>query len=168
MPTKTKTGVICLLEFKHMSDVTSHYIVRAKRVAEAQYASLRSALVITIHRQGWKVEQVIFIAGARSLNEEELKTSLTYFEVPPVSIEPIRAKLDMKIFDEYTNILKGMYSIRCNGRSDHGGTIVHPSHGRSDHGDTPARPSWGTTSPLTGSLTKLGNTRRERKRERND
>ena len=30
MPTKTKTGVICLLEFKRMSDVTSHYIVRAK------------------------------------------------------------------------------------------------------------------------------------------
>ena len=41
MPTKTKAGVICLLEFKRMSDVTSHYIVRAKRVAEAQYASLR-------------------------------------------------------------------------------------------------------------------------------
>ena len=36
MPTKTKAGVICPLEFKRMSDVTSHYIVRAKRVAEAQ------------------------------------------------------------------------------------------------------------------------------------
>ena len=52
-----------------MSDVTSHYIVRAKRVAEAQYSSLRSALTITMQRQGWKVEQVSFIAGARSLNE---------------------------------------------------------------------------------------------------
>ena len=30
MPTKSKSGVICLLEFKRMSDVTSHYIVRAK------------------------------------------------------------------------------------------------------------------------------------------
>ncbi len=40
MPTKTKAGVICLLEFKRLSDVTSHYIVRAKRVAEAQYSSL--------------------------------------------------------------------------------------------------------------------------------
>ena len=39
IPTKTKTGVICLLEFKRKSDVTSHHIVRAKRVAEAQYAS---------------------------------------------------------------------------------------------------------------------------------
>ena len=26
MPTKTKAGVICLLEFKRMSDVTSHYM----------------------------------------------------------------------------------------------------------------------------------------------
>ncbi len=105
-----------------------------------------------MHRQGWKVEQVSFITGARSLNEEELKKNLTFFEVPPVSIEPIRVKLDMKIFDEYANILKGMYSIRCNGRSDHGDTIVHPSHGRSDHGDTPGCPAWGSTSPLMEDL----------------
>ena len=122
MPTKTKAGVICLLEFKRISDVTSHYIVRAKHEAEAQYASLRSALAITMQRQGWKVEQVSFIAGAQSLNEEKLKKNLTYFEVPPASIEPICAKLAIQIFDEYGNILKGMYSIRFNGRSDHGDT----------------------------------------------
>ena len=40
IPTNTKTGVICLLEFKHMSDVTSHYIVRGKNVTMAQYESL--------------------------------------------------------------------------------------------------------------------------------
>ena len=40
MPTNTKSVVIYLLEFKHMSDVTSHYIVRAKNVAMAQYESL--------------------------------------------------------------------------------------------------------------------------------
>ena len=68
IPTKTKSGVICLLEVKVMSDVTSHYIVRAKRVAETQYASLRSVLVITMQRQGWKVEQVSFKTGACSLN----------------------------------------------------------------------------------------------------
>ena len=52
MQTKTQVGVICLLEFKRMSDVTRHYIVSAKRVAEAQYASLRSAIAITMQRQG--------------------------------------------------------------------------------------------------------------------
>ena len=72
VPTKGGAGVICLLEFKRMSDVTSHYIVRAKRVAEAQYASLKSALAITMQRQGWKVEQVSFIARARSLNEKKI------------------------------------------------------------------------------------------------
>jgi hypothetical protein len=109
-----------------MSDVTSHYIVRAKRLAEAQYASLRSALSITMQRQGWKVDQVSFIAGARSLNEEELKKNLAYFEVPSASVEPIRAKLAMKILDEYANILKGMYSIRFNGRPDHGAQLGGP------------------------------------------
>jgi hypothetical protein len=59
----------------------------------------------------------------------------------------------MKIFDEYANILKGMYSIGCNGRPDHGGTSVHSVHGRSDHGDAPVCPTWGSTSPLINSLT---------------
>ena len=45
MPTDTKSGVICLLEFKRMSDVTSHYIVRAKSVTMTQYESLHWALV---------------------------------------------------------------------------------------------------------------------------
>ena len=41
--TRTKVGVIRLLEFERMSDVTNHYVVRDKREAE-QYDSLRSAL----------------------------------------------------------------------------------------------------------------------------
>ena len=115
-----------------MSDVTSHYVVNVKHVAETQYASLRSALALTMQSQRWKVEQVSCIAGAWSLNEKELKKNLTFFEVPPSSIEPIHAKLAMKIFDEYANIQKGMYSIRCTGKSDHGVTSVRLTNGRSD------------------------------------
>jgi hypothetical protein len=63
-----------------------------------------------------------------------------YFEVPSASAEPIHAKLAMTIFDEYGNILKGMYSIRFNGTYDHGGTSARPTNGSSDHGDTPACP----------------------------
>jgi hypothetical protein len=136
-----------------MSVVTSHYIVRDKHEAETQYSFLRSALTMTMRRQSWKVEQVSFIAGVRSVNEEELKKNLSFFEVPSTSIESIRAKLDMKIFDEYSNILKGMYSTRYNGRSDHGDTSVRPVHGRSNHVDTPACPAWESTSPLIHSLT---------------
>ena len=99
------------------------------------------------------VEQVSFIVGVRSLNEEELKKNLEYFKVPSASMEPIRSKLAMKIFYEYANILKGMYSIRFKGRSDHGVTSVRPANGRSDHGDTPACPAGWTTPPLINSLT---------------
>ena len=45
----------------------------------------------------------------------------------------------MTIFDEYANILKGMYIIRFNGRYDLEGTSARPDTGRSDHGDTSAR-----------------------------
>ncbi len=111
-----------------MSDVTNQYIVRAKHVPEAQYLSLGSALSETMQRQGWMVEQVSFITGSWSLNEEEIKKNLAYFKVPSGIVEPIRTKLAMIIFDEYENILTGMYSIRFNGRSDHGGTTARPSN----------------------------------------
>ncbi len=64
--------------------------------------------------------------GARSLNEVEFKENLEYFKVPSASIDSIRTKLDITIFDDYANILKGMYSIRFNGRPDSGGTSARP------------------------------------------
>ena len=48
----------------------------------------------------------------RSLNEKDLHDNLAYFYVPQAGIESIRSKLAFKIFDEYENILKGMYSTR--------------------------------------------------------
>jgi hypothetical protein len=102
-------------------------------------------------RVGW--HQRSFIAGARSLNKAELKENLEYFKVPSASVEPIRTKLDMTIFDEYANILKGMYSIRFNGRSDLGDTSARPDTGRSDHGVAPARPARDPMPPLINSLT---------------
>ena len=139
IPTTTKVGAICLLEFNRMSDVTNYYVVMAKREVEGQYESLRSSLGKTMQHQGWMVEQVSFISGVWSLNEEELKKNLEYFKVPSVSLDPIKSKLGMKTFDEYANILKGMYSIQFNGRSDHGGT--------------PTRPALGPSPPLINSLT---------------
>ena len=106
-----------------------------------------------MQRQGSMVEEVRFVAGVWSLNEEELKKNLEYFKVPSTRVEPLRTKLVMKIFDEYANILKDMYSIRFNGRSDHGGTSTRPVNKRSDNGDTPDHPSWGPTPPLINSLT---------------
>ena len=53
------------------------------------------------------VEQVSFIAGARSINEEDLKKTLAFFKVPKTSMESIRSKLFMKIFDEYEKYTKG-------------------------------------------------------------
>ena len=106
-----------------------------------------------MQRSGWVVHQRSFIAGARSLNETELKENLEYFKVPSVSIDSIRNKLAMTIFDEYANILKGMYSIRFNGRSDLGGTSARPDTGRSDHEETLDRPTRDPMSLLINFLT---------------
>ena len=108
LPNETKAGVFCILEFKRMSDVTDQYLLRARFRAENQYESLRRALGITLHRQVRKVEQISFIAGARSLNEQDLRKTLKFFQVPEPSIESIGSKLAMRIFDE-----NGIFSNAC-------------------------------------------------------
>ncbi len=132
--TETKEGELVILEFKHMSCVTDQYVKRAKHVAETQYVTIKSALQRTFGFKGWTVKQKSFISGARSLDEGGLHDNLTYFKVPPTGIDSIRSKLVFKIFGEYANILKGMYSTRFNG---------HPKNkGDDDQMDTvPGGPS---------------------------
>ena len=64
----------------------------------------------------WTASQRSFITGASSLNEKDLHENLVYFKVPEAVSESIRSKLAFKIFDEYANILKGMYRTRFDGR----------------------------------------------------
>ena len=61
------------------------------------------------------MSQRSFKSGAHSLNEKTYRKIWSYFKVPLSDIESIRSRLDFKIFDEYVNILKGMYSTRFNG-----------------------------------------------------
>ena len=100
-----------------MSDVCDRYLVRAKREAEDQYVSLHSSLSGVIQREGWKVEQVSFITGARSVNKEDFSKNMKFFNVPEASIQSIYSKLTMRVFDVYANILKCMYSTRFSGGS---------------------------------------------------
>jgi hypothetical protein len=140
-PTETKGGELVILEFKRMSCVTNQYVKRAKHVAETQYATMKSALQRTIGLQGWTAKQKSFISGARFLNEKDLHDNLAYFKVPEVGIDSIRSKLTFKIFDEYANILKGMYSTRFNGRPKNKG----------DHDQMDTAPD-GPSPPLITSL----------------
>ena len=100
-------------------------IVRAKREAQEQYESLRSPLDKTKQRQG-----------------------LEYFKVPSVTLESIRSKLSMQIFDEYPNTLKGMYSIQFNGRSDQWSDCSRPREQ-----SNPTSHGLGITPSLINSLT---------------
>ncbi len=82
-----------------------------------------------------------FLVGARSLNEKDFQDNLTYFNVPQTDIDSIRPKLTLKIFDEYVNILKGMYSTRFNGNLESKG----------DHNQKDTVPD-GPSPPLFTSL----------------
>jgi hypothetical protein len=110
-----KAGTFCILEHKRMSDCCERYLVMAKSTAENQYASLRSAISTVIQRQGWKVEQISFITGTRSVDKRDFSKNLKFFRVPEASINSIYSKLAMRTFDVYANILKCMFSTRFNG-----------------------------------------------------
>ena len=58
--------------------------------------------------QGWLVprKQVSLIAGARSLNEQDLRQSSESFNVHQASIETIRSKLVMKVFERMHEYFK--------------------------------------------------------------
>ena len=44
MPTTETAGELVILEFKRMNCVTDQYVKRARNVAEAQYASIKSVI----------------------------------------------------------------------------------------------------------------------------
>jgi hypothetical protein len=94
-----------------------------KSTAENQYVSLRDVISTVIHHQDWKVEQINFITGARSVDKQDLRKNLKFFRVPETSINSIYSKLAMRVFDVYTNILKCMYITRFSG----GATRSEPS-----------------------------------------
>jgi hypothetical protein len=99
-PVGNTAGTFCILEHKRMSDVCERYLVRAKNTAE-NHASLRSAISTVIQRQGWKVEQISFITGARSVDKKDFSKNLKFFRVPEASINSIYSKLAMRAFDVY-------------------------------------------------------------------
>ncbi len=105
-PVGNEAGIFCILEHKRMSDVCDRYLIRDKSTAENQYAPLRGAISTVIQRQGWKVERISFITGARSVDKQDLSKNLKFFRVPEVSINSIYSKLAMRAFDVYANILK--------------------------------------------------------------
>jgi hypothetical protein len=77
--------------------------------------SLHSAISTVVHRQGWKVDQVSFITGTRSIDKQDFRKNLKSFGVPEASISSIYSKLAMRTFDVYANILKWMCRTRFNG-----------------------------------------------------
>ncbi len=67
---------------------------------------LHSDISVEIQCEGWRVDQISFITGARSVNKQDLSKNLKFFNVSEASIQSIYSKLTLRVFDVYTNILK--------------------------------------------------------------
>jgi hypothetical protein len=62
-----------------------------------------------------------------------LRKNLQVFKFLQAGIETIRSRLAMKIYDEYANILRGMYSGRVNGFQSRCGFDSRPVEPPRDH-----------------------------------
>ena len=89
-----------------MSDVCDQYLTRSKHTVQDQYVSLHSIISVTIQCEGWRVDQITFITGARSVNKQDLSKNLKFFNVSEASIQSIYSKLTLRVFDVYANIFK--------------------------------------------------------------
>jgi hypothetical protein len=107
-----------------------------------------------IYRQGWKVEQIRFIEGDHFSNEQDLRKNLKLFQVPEANIESIGSKLIMRLFHEYTIILKYICSTRFNGDSTRSDT----------HLEAQTTPSTDTPSVVNTPETSRPDKFRKRKR----
>ncbi len=79
-PVGNTAGTFCILEHKRISDVFEQYLVRGQSTTENQYASLRSVISTVIQRQSWKVDQVSFITGARSVDKRDFSHNMRFLE----------------------------------------------------------------------------------------
>ena len=123
-PTKTKSGVFCILEFNHTSGVTDQYTISVRQAVEDQYVSLRTVLRDTLQHQGWVVKQVSFTSKSRSLNEHHLFDNLQLFKVPCIS------KLDLKIYSDGRKGKRRREIMKLN-------ELIEPGSGRPVYDRTP-------------------------------
>ena len=101
-----ETNITRLWESKTSRETTVKVRFWRLRPTKDRYDSLRTSLSNTIQRQDLKDKQIRFISGVRSLNEQDLWNNLKFFKVQKTSIESIHTKLSMRIFDEYSNVLR--------------------------------------------------------------
>ena len=59
----TETKKFLAIEFKRRRDARSNYVERATAVAQEQYKSLLAGLQAVGQVKGWKVQQIVFVAG---------------------------------------------------------------------------------------------------------
>ena len=55
------------IEFKRTRDARSNYVERATAVAQEQYMSFLTGLQAVGQVKGWKVQQIVFLAGRADL-----------------------------------------------------------------------------------------------------
>jgi hypothetical protein len=65
------------------------YLLRVKLTVENQYGSKTLGITISdvIHLQDWKVEQINFVMDSHSVNRQDLRKNLKFFQVPEGSIQ---------------------------------------------------------------------------------
>jgi hypothetical protein len=93
------------MEFKHTSDVLPGYLERKDKMASKQYENFMNILR-KAKKPGWTSDQLNFIVGSKSINENVMDTNLERLGINQKNKKKIKAATTKTNIHSLLNILK--------------------------------------------------------------
>jgi hypothetical protein len=97
-----------LMEFKHTSDVLPDYLERKDKMTSKQYENFMNILR-KVKKPGWTSDQLNFIVGSKTINENAMDTNLERLGVNQKNKKKIKAATAKPNIHGLLNILKAYY-----------------------------------------------------------
>jgi hypothetical protein len=97
------------VEFKHTSDVLPDYLERKDKMASKQYENFMKILR-KAKKPGWTSEQLNFIVGSKTINENAMDTNLERLGINQKNKKKIKAATAKANIHGLLNILKAYYA----------------------------------------------------------
>jgi hypothetical protein len=97
------------MEFKHTSDVLPDYLERKDEMVSKQYENFMNILR-KAKKPGWTSDQLNFIVGSKSINENVMDTNLERLGINQKNKKKIKAATAKTNIHRLLNILKPYYA----------------------------------------------------------
>jgi hypothetical protein len=107
-----KEHIICVLEFKQVSDAGQEYVAETQQLAEAQHFAVTQGLQKLLKDTQWTVEQLSFVAGHKSVSASTWHDLLLKFRIRKEDRVKVIMNLGRTLLDELENLFRSYWAHR--------------------------------------------------------